>query len=36
MDLEDWLVVGVMFLTASALIGTLVYLFQLMGYQNFF
>ena len=32
MDLEDWLVVGMMFLTASALIGTFVYLFRLMGY----
>lgn len=32
MDLEDWLAVGSMFLTAAILIKTLVYLFQLMGY----
>ena len=36
MDLEDWLVVGAMFLTAAVFIGTIVYLMQLMGYQNFF
>lgn len=32
MELSDWLVVSLMFSSAAALIGTLVYLFQLMGH----
>lgn len=32
MDLEDWLMVGLMFLVVTVLIGTFVYLFQLAGY----
>ena len=32
MDLRDRLIVGLMVLSVSAFIGTLVYLFQLMGY----
>lgn len=36
MDLKDWLIVVLMFLTAAVFIGTIVYLMKLMGYQNFF
>lgn len=36
MDLKDWLIVVLMFLTAAVFIGTIIYLMQLMGYQNFF
>ena len=36
MDLKDWLIVVLMFLTAAVFIGTIVCLMQLMGYQNFF
>ena len=32
MKLADWLVVFLMFSSAAALIGTMVYLFQLMGH----
>ena len=32
MKLADWLVISLMFFSAAALIGTVVYLFHLMGY----
>lgn len=32
MDLEDWVIFGLAFFVITALFGTFVYLFQLMGY----